>query len=133
MVLARLCSIVHGQISRKAPFEQTVIDLINRDCILYLLFLASSMNLTLISCLIAEGNFLEFSFAFCSSILIYFFIIGLAIPLAVSSGLRLLSIVNVSAEAGVQLLGPDDQVSISPAYFYCSTNIPDLASRCDFS
>jgi hypothetical protein len=110
---ARLCSIIHAHITSKAPIEQTVIDLINRDSILYLLFLTLSMNLTLISCLIADKSFLEFSFAFFCSILIYFFIISLAISFAVSSGLRLLSIVNVSVEAGVQLLGPDDQVKTS--------------------
>ena len=103
------CSVVFAYISNKAPVEQTIIDLTYKDCLIYIFFMTLSSNTAFINCLMAADNVLDFCVALFYADVILFFISCVCISVAISSALRLLTIVSSSQENGIQLLGPDDR------------------------
>ena len=104
-----LFSVIHQHISRKAPVNQTIVDLIYKDLVVYLFLLTTNFCFVQICCLNSPGYILEFHFALLCGLSNYLFFIGISLLMSISSFLRILSYVTVSEEAGIQLLGPDDK------------------------
>ena len=123
LMSAKLCFTIYKHISEKAPIDQTIIDFIYRECILYIHLLTASLCIAVISCLVSEGFALDYELALLYANPIFFFICSAAILLTVSSCLRLLSIVNVSEEAGIQLLGTDDAAITKIRWMYFSISV----------
>ena len=104
-----LCSVIYNHISQKPPVQQTIIDLLYGDCIIYTYLFTITLSVTLISCLSANEMVLGMPLAIFLADTIYFFISCIALLMTVSSILRLITITTNSEEAGIQLLGPDDK------------------------
>ena len=107
-----LCSIIRSHISHKPIINLTIVDLIYRDCVIYIQLLTTSINIALSSCLLTNDKVLDFPLALFYATVLYYVISCAAISISVSSFLRLLSILNNSEEAGIQLLGLDDRAIV---------------------
>lgn len=106
---AKVCIIIHKYISNKAPIEVTIIDLVYQDCIVYIFLLMLTFSVSFIACLLSPDLTLDFWLALTYSILIYLWFGCLASSMCVSSSLRLITLLRMSEEAGIQMLGSDDQ------------------------
>jgi hypothetical protein len=85
----------------------TLVDLLYKDTIIYIYLLVFSFSIALIHCLLEnESQMLDYSFAVIYSAIKMFFVCCILIALIFSGGLRLLSLLRNSKEAGLLLLGP---------------------------
>jgi hypothetical protein len=102
-----LWSIIYKIISEKPPIEQSIIDLIYLDCIVYFYLSNWSMGVAFTGCILYDEYKLDIRLAIFLSSSIYFWLTCGFTSLSIGSCLRLISIVNKSEEAGIQLLGED--------------------------
>ena len=105
-----LCSIIYKHISSRSPINQTIIEFIYLDCIIYIYFLTVSQSVTFIACLCSDQYILDFHSAWVCSTIVYFFISCNTISLAISACLR-----QVCAIIFIRSLGP-----IGSWYQYCT-------------
>ena len=106
---ALLCSIIHGHISDRALIDTTIVDLIYQDCIVYIFLTMASFSVSFIHCLTSADLTLDFWSALVYSVLFYQWIGCLASSQIASSSLRLLTLIRMSEEAGIQVLGSDER------------------------
>ncbi len=87
----------------------TLVDLVYRDAIIYLYLICFASSTSILNCLSLKNDTLTLSYEFATaySAIIVFFVSCLSISLIFSGVLRLISIINKSEAAGLQLLGPD--------------------------
>ena len=104
-----LCAIIHNHIKRKRLIDKTIVDLVYQDCIFYIFCTMISFSAAFIQCLSSADLTIDFWSALVYSVLIYLFIGCLASSTIASSSLRLLTLVKMSEEAGIQVLGSDDR------------------------
>ena len=102
------CSTIYQYISNKPPIDQTIIDLIYQDCFASIPLFTLSLSVILMTCLNSQDQALSFPLGLVFANVIYFFVGFISVLMAISSFLRFLSFLYVSEEAGLQLLGPDD-------------------------
>jgi hypothetical protein len=101
---------IHRYISRKSLISITLVDLIYCDTLVYIYLLCFTLTIAFIHCLLqleAELT-LDFVMARIYSVIGEFIIFCLTVSLIVSGVLRLISIVQNSEAAGIQLLGPEN-------------------------
>jgi hypothetical protein len=98
--------IVHQHISKKALIDQTIIDLTYKECLIYIFFLAVSLGISFISCMLASENSLDLMLAILLSDVIVFLINITSNYLLVGCILRIITMINNSEQQELQLLGP---------------------------
>jgi hypothetical protein len=107
-----LCSIIHRHISNKPPVQTTVIDLIYKDCIVYIFMMTFLFSFIFICCQFSDDFTLPYPLAVVlTNIVLLVFECG-CVSMIISSLLRLLTILKSSEEAGIQLLGEDDKAIV---------------------
>ncbi len=111
-----LWTTIYKIISEKAPIEQTIVNLIYLDCIIYFYLANWSMGIAFTGCILFHEYKMDSSLATLLSSSIYFWLTCGFTSLSISSCLRLISIVKKSEEAGIQLLG----LNLTYLYVYCS-------------
>jgi hypothetical protein len=100
---------IHKFISKKSLMAITLVDLLYKDTIIYIYLLVFSFSIALIHCLLEnESQMLDYSFSVLYSAITMFFVCCISIALIFSGGLRLLSLLRNSEEAGLLLLGPEN-------------------------
>jgi hypothetical protein len=104
-----LCSIIHRHISNKPPVQTTVIDLIYKDCIVYIFTMTFLFSFIFICCQFSDDFTLPYSLAVFLTNIVYLVGECACVSMIISSLLRLLTILRSSEEAGIQLLGEDDK------------------------
>ena len=106
-----LWSIIYTFISKKPLVSVTLVDWIYRDTIVYIYLACCAYSIALIHTTFAGNiNFtLKFEFAIFYAFLINFLINNVYFGLTIAGGLRLISLMNNSEAAGLQLLGPDNE------------------------
>jgi hypothetical protein len=109
--------IVHQHISKKALIDETIIDLTYKECLIYIFFLAISLGIAFISCMLANENSLELLLSILLSDVVVFFIDTTSNYLSIGCILRILTMINNSEQQGLQLLGPDDRAIIKIRIF----------------
>jgi hypothetical protein len=84
LISGKFCFIIFKHISEKAPIDQTIIDFIYRECILFIHLLTASLSIAVISCLVSEGFALDDELALLLANPIFFFICSAAVLLTIS-------------------------------------------------
>jgi hypothetical protein len=118
--------IVHQHISKKALIDQTIIDLTYKECLIYIFFLAISLGIAFISCMLANENSLELLLAILLSDVVVFFIDATSNYLSIGCILRILTMINNSEQQGLQLLGPDDRAIIKIRIFSTACSLSTI-------
>jgi hypothetical protein len=104
-----LCAIIHRYISNKAPVQTTTIDLIYKDCVVYIFAMTVSISTIFICCLSTDNFTLSYSMAVALTNIVYFIFECGCVSMLISSFLQLLTMLRNSEEARIQLLGNDDK------------------------
>jgi hypothetical protein len=104
-----LCSIIYRYISNKPPVQTTIIDLIYKDCIVLIFAITVFMSITFMCSQFSDDFTLSYPLALALTNIVYTGVEFGSICMAISSFLRLLTILKHSEEAGIQLFGTDDQ------------------------
>ena len=107
MISSVLCFVIVKFISNKTLVLVSIVDLIYRDSIIYLLFLCSTATAGFIHCLLKDGS-LSFTLSATYSGITIFFVDCLCISLIFGGSLRLISLLRNSEVGGLQLLGPEN-------------------------
>jgi len=104
-----VCSIIYRYISNKPPVQTTIIHLIYKDCIVCIFAITVFMSITFMCCQFSDDFTLSYPLALALTNIVYTGFEFVSIFMAISSFLRLLTILKHSEEAGIQLFGADDQ------------------------
>jgi hypothetical protein len=110
MVSLPLSRLIHQSIEKKALIQVSLIDLINKDAIVYVYTMCLTFSAAVIHCLVkldggeALGDALSGFYAGVCE----FFMFCLSASLTLSGALCLLSLVRRTESGGIQLLGPED-------------------------
>jgi hypothetical protein len=104
------CLVIHRFIAQKQIAAVTLVDLVYQDSIIYIYLACLVSSTSAIHCLSLNNDTytLSYNFSLAYSVLITFFVSSLSISLIFSGGLRLISVIQKSEAAGLQLLGPDN-------------------------
>ena len=101
-------TIIFKSISQKSVAAQTLIDLVYRDCIVYSYLANFTFASSIIGCLMSENHVLDYYTSMTLSSTAYIFFCFVVVSLSFTGFLRLLTVVSISEEVGIQLLGPDN-------------------------
>jgi hypothetical protein len=103
------CFVIHQFISKKQILSVTLVDLVFRDTITYIYFACLVATTAVIHCLSQNNDTLTLSYEFATaySVLVSFSVSSISISLIFSGVLRLISVIQKSEAAGLQLLGSD--------------------------
>jgi hypothetical protein len=105
-----LCFTIIKFIGDKATVRLTIVDLIYKDSIVYIYLLCFSTYLGILCCIVSDNakHSLNFEVSLIFAILISIFLFCISISFIISGLLRLFTLLKLSEEWGIQLLGPDD-------------------------
>jgi len=101
-------TIIFKSISQKSVTAQTLIDLVYRDCIIYVYLANFTFASSIIGCLMSENHVLDYYTSMILSSMAYIFFCFVVVSLSFTGFLRLLTVLSKSEEVGIQLLGPDN-------------------------
>jgi hypothetical protein len=103
------CFVIYQFISKKQILSVTLVDLVYRDTITYIYFGCFVATTSVIHCLSQNNDTLTLSYEFATvySVLLTFSVSAISISLIFSGVLRLISVIQKSEAAGLQLLGSD--------------------------
>ena len=110
IVALPLLIFIYKHISSKPLVSITLADLVYQDMIIYTYSLSLAYVSAVVHSIILDDNnsALNFKAALSYSLVINFFVSTGCVSITICSTLRLISLLKVSEEAGLQLLGPDN-------------------------
>ena len=105
-----LYKLIYKHISKKSLMKTTLVDWIYQDTIIYIYLLVLIASVALMHCLMQnnKSQTLNYPLSVFYSGCVMFFMCCVTLSLAFSGGLRLLSLIRNSEEAGLLLLGPEN-------------------------
>jgi hypothetical protein len=124
-----LLSTIHKFISEKATINMTLVDLIYRDAIVYLYMFCLFVYLGVILSILSYNESLNIKITILFSLLIYTFFDCVFISFIISGSLRFISLVKLSEESGLQLLGPDNLAIVRVRFISVAISV---MNRCQF-
>jgi hypothetical protein len=107
-----LCSIIYRHISNKPPVQTTIIDLIYKDCVVYIFTMTVLFSFIFICCQFSNDFTLSYQLVVVLTNIVCLVGECGCVSMIISSFLRLLTILRSSEEAGIQLLGEDDKAIV---------------------
>jgi len=105
---------LYRHIKQKAFVCVTLVDLIYQDIVAGIYLISWIYSVAIIHCIFELENdrVVDYTFAVIYSGLFDFIVLSLSVSLILSAGLRLLSLLNKSEVAGLQMLGPDSEAIV---------------------
>ena len=104
-----LTTVIFKSIVQKPLAQQTLIDLLYRDCIIYNYFSNFCFTLAIIGCLCSSTQTLDFVLSLVISNVWYFSICLISLSLSLAGLLRFKALLNNSLDDGIHFLGQDNQ------------------------